>query len=174
MEFFEVVKQRHCIRAFDSKALEPVEVQEILKAASAAPSAGNLQAYEIYLVRKASLLAALAGAAGKQECVASAPLALVFCAHPARSAPRYGDRGKRLYALQDATIACTFAMLAATALGLGSVWVGAFEDAAVHRILKAKEDWRPVALLPIGYPAESPAPTPRRALGELVLEASKL
>jgi len=64
MEFFEVVKQRHCIRAFDSKSLEPDKLQEILRAATSAPSAGNLQAYEIYLVRQARLLAALADAAG--------------------------------------------------------------------------------------------------------------
>lgn len=170
MEFFEVVKQRHCIRAFDSKALEPEKLQEILKAASAAPSAGNLQAYEIYLVSKASLLAALARAAGNQECVASAPLALVFCAHPARSAPRYGDRGKRLYSLQDATIACTFSMLAATALGLGSVWVGAFDDDAVGRVIKAPDGLIPVAILPIGYAAEKPELTPRRRLDTLVHE----
>ena len=170
MEFFEVVKQRHCIPAFDSRALEPEKLQKILKAANAAPSAGNLQAYEIYLVRKASLLAALAVAAGNQECVAAAPLALVFCANPARSAPRYGDRGKRLYARQDATIACTFAMLAATALGLGSVWVGAFDDEAVGRVINVPEGLIPVAILPLGYPAEKPEMTPRRRLDTLVHE----
>ena len=170
MEFFEVVKQRHCIRAFDSKPLEPEKLQEILKAANAAPSAGNLQAYEVYLVREAPLLATLARAAGDQDFVAAAPLALVFCAHPARSAPRYGERGTRLYALQDATISCTFAMLAATALGLGSVWVGAFDKDAVRRVIKAPEGLVPMAILPIGYAAEKPELTPRRRLDTMVHE----
>jgi nitroreductase len=170
MEFFEVIRQRHCIRAFDAKAVESEKLQEILGVANGAPSAGNLQAYEIYLVRQSRLLAALADAAGNQEYVAAASLALVFCAHPARSAPRYGDRGKHLYALQDATLACSFAMLAATALGLGSVWVGAFDSDAVARVIKAPKDQIPVAILPIGYAAEKPELTPRRLLETLVHE----
>jgi len=170
MEFFEVVKRRHCIRAFASKPIEREKLEQILTAANAAPSAGDLQAYEIYLVNKAQLLAALARAAGNQDFLAVAPLSLVFCAHPARSASRYGERGTRLFALQDATIACAFAMLAATALGLGSVWVGAFDDDAVRRVIKAPEGLLPVAILPIGYAAEKPEITPRRPLDMLVHE----
>ena len=60
-------------------------------------------------------------------------------------------------------------MLAATALGLGTVWVGAFDDAAVQRVL-GRHDLLPVAILPIGYPAEEPEPTPRRSLADLVHE----
>jgi nitroreductase len=150
--------------------VEPEKLQEILKTANAAPSAGNLQAYEVYVVNEASRLAALARAAGNQEWVAAAPLALVFCSHPARSTPRYGERGKRLYTLQDATIACTFALLAATALGLGAVWVGAFDDDAVARVIHAPDYQIPVAILPIGYATETPESTPRRRLKTLIHE----
>ncbi len=99
--------------------------------------------------------------------IAQAPASLVFCANPARSAAKYRNRGERLFALQDATIACAFAMLAATALGLGTVWVGAFDDGAVQRVLGVG-DLLPVAILPVGYPAEDPEPTPRRSLDDLV------
>jgi nitroreductase len=150
--------------------VEQDKLQEILKTANAAPSAGNLQAYEVYLVKEAPHLTALAQAAGNQGWVAAAPLALVFCAHPARSTPRYGERGKRLYALQDATIACTFAMLAATALGLGAVWVGAFDEDAVARVIHAPEHQIPVAILPLGYAAETPESTLRRRLRTLIHE----
>ena len=94
---------------------------------------------------------------------------MVFCANPARSAAKYRERGTRLYAIQDATIACAFAMLAATALGLGTVWVGAFDDVAVQKVLGTR-DLLPVAILPIGYAAEEPEPTPRRSLSDLVHE----
>jgi len=168
MEFFDVVKARHSIRAFAPTAVEEEKLQKILETANRAPSAGNLQAYEIYQVTEARQRGALARAAWGQEFVASAPVALVFCTHPARAAPRYRERGVRLYALQDATIACTFAMLAATALGLATVWVGAFNDEAVWRAIGAPEGLDPVAILPIGYAAERPEPTPRRRLDQLV------
>ena len=168
MEYFELVERRHSVRAYLPKHVEDEAVQAILSAANHAPSAGNLQAYEIYLVTQSSQRADLAKAALGQDFLAQAPLILVFCAHPARSAQRYGMRGADLYAVQDATIACTFAMLAATARGLASVWVGAFKEEAVHRVIQAPPEYRPVAILPIGYAAESPGATPRRSLSDLV------
>lgn len=107
-------------------------------------------------------------AAYDQEFVAQAPVVLVFCATPARSAVRYHERGETLYCIQDATIACTFAMLAATALGLGSVWVGAFDEVLAHKIIGAEPGHRPIAMLPIGYPNATPRIRPRRALEEIV------
>jgi nitroreductase len=82
---------------------------------------------------------------------------------------RYGKRAEKLYSVQDATIACTFAMLAATAMGLGSVWVGAFEPDEIRRIIGAPAKVCPVAILPIGYAAERPDPPERRPLEDLVL-----
>jgi nitroreductase len=168
MEFFDVVNNRKSVRAYAAKPVEDEKVNSILKAANQAPSAGNLQAYEIYLVRNTKVLRALGSAALGQVFVAGAPLALVFCAHPARSAYRYGERGRRLYAVQDATIACTYAMLAATAMGLATVWIGAFDENMVRSTIGGPEGQIPVAILPIGYHAEKPAPTPRRGLEELV------
>ena len=104
----------------------------------------------------------------EQEFIAQAQTALVFCAHPARSAGKYGERGIALYCVQDATIACAYAQLAATALGLASVWVGAFNDEMVSTAIGVSEDLRPVAILPIGYPGKQPKIRPRRALSDLV------
>jgi nitroreductase len=170
MDFFEVLKRRHSIRAFTRATVQPQDLRAILEAANGAPSAGNLQAYEIYLVKKQEVRAALAAAALGQNFIAQAPLALVFCAHPDRAAPRYRERGVRLYSIQDATVACAFAMLAATALGLATVWVGAFDDDAVRAAIGASRDLLPVAILPIGYAGEKPESTPRRHLQDLVHE----
>lgn len=167
MELFEVIEKRRSVRAFAPRAVESGKVTRILEAANAAPSAGNLQAYEIYRITEPKQRTALARAALDQFFVAAAPVVLVFCANQPLSSAKYRERGARLYAVQDATIACAFAMLAATALGLGTVWVGAFDDAAVQHVLGTR-DLLPVAILPIGYPAEQPAPTPRRSLSDLV------
>ena len=168
MELFEVFVARHSIRAFMDQPVPDEALGKIYEAVNRAPSAGNLQAFEIYQVTQSSHREALMRASYDQEFLTQAPLVLVFCAAPARSAVRYTERGETLYCIQDATIACTFAMLAATALGLGTVWVGAFDEEVVHGIIGAAPGHRPVAMLPIGYPNAEPRIRPRRALDDIV------
>jgi nitroreductase len=172
MDIFELVKARRSVRAYESRAVEEGKLEQILETANRAPSAGNLQAYVILVVRSAATKQALVRAALGQDFIAQAPVVLAFFAHRLMSASKYKQRGAELYSVQDATVACAYAQLAAAALGLGSVWVGAFDDTEVARILRAKPEWRPVALLPVGYPAESPEPTQRRAVEELAKEAN--
>lgn len=168
MDFFETIRARHSIRAFTPQPIESEKIQAILDAANAAPSAGNLQGYEIFAVTNRDILRELMRAAYEQEFVAQAQIALVFCAHPARSAGKYGERGTSLYCVQDATIACAYAQLAATAQDLASVWVGAFVDEMVSAAIGAGDDLRPVAILPLGYPGKAPKIRPRRELSDLV------
>jgi nitroreductase len=168
MDFFEVVKERHSIRAYREMPVEPEKLQQILEAVNRAPSAGNLQAFEVYLVSDVKRRVALVKAASEQEFLAQAPVVLVFCAHAGRSSGKYGRRGRDLYSVQDATLACTFAMLAATALGLSTVWVGAFDEAEVRKAINASQAHRPVAMLPVGYANETPRLRERRSLNELV------
>jgi len=168
MDIFDVFSKRHSIRAFTDQPVTEDALKKIFAAVNRAPSAGNLQAFYIYQVTKAEHREALMRASDGQEFLVQAPLVLVFCAVPARSSVRYNDRGETLYCIQDATIACTFAMLAATALGMGSVWVGAFDEDAVKEIISAEPGHRPIAMLPIGYRNEEPRIRPRRKLDEIV------
>ena len=168
MDFFEVVETRQSIRAFQDKPIEPEKLQRILETINRAPSAGNLQGYEVYLVIKRTVLKSLARATSGQDFIAQAALALVFCVHPARSAQKYGQRGSTLYCVQDAAIACAYAQLAVTALGLATVWVGAFDEEAVREAIGVGLDLRPVAFLPIGYAAEKPEMRTRRLIDDLV------
>jgi nitroreductase len=112
--------------------------------------------------------AALCKAARGQGFVLVAPVSLVFCTNPVRLLERYGERGRGLYSVQDATIACAYAQLAATAQGLGAVWVGAFDPDAVREVIGVPEDMAPVAILPIGYPEGEPEIKGRRTLEDLV------
>lgn len=170
MDFFEVVKRRHSIRKFKEKEVEKDRIKKLLEVANSAPSAGNLQAYQIFVVRDKAKQKRLARAAVDQDFLAQAPLNLVFCSDPFRSGRTYGTRGETLYSIQDATISCTQVHLAAVELGLGSVIVGAFDEAEVSKILGIPPDLRPIIILPIGYPDESPEKTPRRSLDDLVCE----
>jgi nitroreductase len=167
MEFFEVLKNRHSARKFKEKGVEEDKLLKVLEAANSSPSAGDLQAYEIVVVRDKERKERLADAAHRQESVRSAPVVLVFFTHPERSSKKYAERGAELYCLQDATIAAAYAQLAAAALGLGCVWVGGFDEKDVAEAIGAKQDMRPAVILPMGYAAESPRATARRNVDEL-------
>jgi nitroreductase len=170
MEILEVLKKRHSVRKFKDKEIEKEKIQLILEAANSAPSAGNLQAREIFLVRNEQKKQELAEAALGQDFIAETPIVLVFFANPQRSASKYGQRGEELYCIQDATLSAAYAWLQTIELDLGTCWVGAFDDETVKEVLGVKEDWQPIVILPIGYPDEKPHSTPRIHLNDLVHE----
>jgi nitroreductase len=170
MDFLKLIEERHSMRKYQFKPVEEEKLVRILDAANRAPSAGTLQGYEIYVVRKLEHRKALVKAAYDQEFLAEAPVVLVFCADGPRSAAKYSERGATLYSVQDATIACTFAMLAAKSLGLDTVWVGAFDEQAVSGIIRIEAGLRAVAMLPVGYAGKEARPRPRRPLKDLIRE----
>jgi len=170
MDFFKTIEERHSMRKYADAPIEEKKLHKILETANQAPSAGNLQGYEIYIVRNLEQRQALVKAAWNQEFLAEAPVVLIFCANPGRVVERYKERGSRLYCIQDATIACTFAMLAAKALGLDTVWVGAFDELAVSKVIHVSGNLRPVAMLPVGYAGKQVKERPRRELIDLVHE----
>jgi nitroreductase len=168
-DFFETVRHRHSIRKYQpDMPVETEKLHAILEMACAAPSAGDLQSYRIIVVRDLVERRALVHAAHQQTFIAEAPVCLVFCTDPARSATAFGERGEKLYALQDATIAAAYAQLAIVAAGMGSTWVGYFEEDQVSAALRLEAGLVPVALLSLGYPAELPEPSSRRRLPEVV------
>lgn len=171
-DFFETVRHRHSVRRYQADMpVEDAKLHAILETACAAPSAGDLQAYRIHVLRGRGAREALCAALPEDHAfILQAPLSLVFCADRARSGERFGVRGERLFAVQDATIAASYAQLAAVAAGLASAWVGRFDVDAVRALLHLDANLEPVAALAIGYPAELPALTPRRRLDEIVSE----
>ncbi len=154
------------MRAYSSKPVEEEKLKRIIEAANMAPSAGNLQAYQVHVFRKDDKRKALAKAAFDQAFLIQAPICMVFSADPSRSSKKYGKRGTELYSVQDATIAGTFAMLAAVDFGLATVWVGDFDEKQVQKLV-GRKSLRPVAMFALGYPAEEPEATPRRAIEEI-------
>ena len=115
---------------------------------------GGLQSFEVYSIDNLEIKNQIVKAQMDQEFIAEAPLLLVFCANPIRSG-KYGKKAK-LFSIQDATIAAAYAQLTACALGLSSVWVGAFNEEKVSTILSLPDNIIPIALLPIGYKDEEP------------------
>jgi nitroreductase len=164
----EVIASRQSVRQFQpDREVSDEHVQALLEAATRAPSAGNVQPWHFCAVRDAALRQSLAGAAFGQSFVAQAPLVIVVCADAERSAARYGDRGRALYCLQDTAAAITNIQLTAVDLGLGSCWVGSFDETLAAEVLALPANLRPIAILPIGYPASFAATRPRRPLSEV-------
>ncbi|WXG47598.1 MAG: nitroreductase family protein [Candidatus Atabeyarchaeum deiterrae] len=170
MDFFEIVAKRRSVRLYLEKEIEREKLQKILEAANSAPSAGDLQGYEIVVVKTREQKEALSKAARGQRFIAQAPVALVLIANQKKSATRYGERGARLYSIQDATIAGSYIQLAATALGLATCWIGSYDDKETAKVVGAdmEEGMVPVAIIPIGYTAELPNARPRREISDLV------
>ncbi len=170
-DFFATVRNRHSIRKYQSDMpVEEEKLHAIWEMACAAPSAGDLQSYRLISVQDQALRQALSEAAENQAFIAEAPVCLVFCSDGERSARQFGERGRKLYALQDATIAAAYAQLAIVAAGLGSTWVGYFDEDKVRQALELEPGLVPVALLSLGYPAELPEQTPRRPIDDIVIK----
>jgi len=150
-EFENLCNSRKSIRKFTDKSIEENKINKILDIINSAPSAGNLQAYEVIVVKSKEKITKLYEASLHQKFIAEAPVVLVFVAKAQESSKIYGERGEQLYCIQDATIACTYAMLACEALGLSSTWVGAFEEDKIKELLNCREEEIPIALLPMGY-----------------------
>jgi nitroreductase len=164
MEFMELVRVRRSVRRYREDAVPAELVAKILDAVRTAPTAGNFQAYEIYVVSGERRMQALAAATFNHDWIAQAPMALVVCSHGARC--QYDP--KEHWALQDASIAATLAHLAIADLGLASCWVGAFIPANVAAVVEAAEGHVPLAVLPFGYADEVVPESGRRALEEFV------
>ncbi|NYT20539.1 MAG: nitroreductase [Methanomicrobiales archaeon] len=148
-EFLAFLAGRSSVREYDSAGISERDLVYLLDCASTAPSAGNLEAWDVVLVRDPERREALSGAALGQSHIRTAPVLFVVCANYVRSMSRYGERGI-LYAVQDATIAGTYLLLAAHALQLSSCWVGAFDEEETKSILGLPPHVRPIAIICIG------------------------
>lgn len=151
----QIILRRQSVRNYTTQKVDKKIINKILILINRAPSAGNLQAYKIYVVNNNEVRNKLAKAALDQGSVYSAPQLLVFVALPDVSAKKYQQRGKELFAIQDATIAAAYAQLIIEYYGLNSVWIGGFKSDKVSTVLGLTSSQTPVAIIPFGYNNEN-------------------
>jgi nitroreductase len=151
-DFFQVIHSRASVRSFLPDALTDEEIDALLRAAMAAPSAVNMQPWEFVVVVENKTREQLAAALPYAKMAAEAPAVFIVCGVPGRACAKSAD-----FAVIDASIACENLLLAATALGLGGVWTALFPDKSriedVRRILGIPKDVIPLACVPVGKPA---------------------
>lgn len=154
MSFIELAKARYSIRKFSDKPVEPEKLEQILEAGRIAPTAKNLHPEKVYVLQTEEALNKLKELS---RCIYGAPMALMICYdenlawHNSRR-PGY-DSGE-----MDASIVTTHMMLQAWELGIGSCWVGMFDDKELSEAFNLPENIKPAILLPMGYPADDCGP----------------
>ena len=164
MDLAEAIKKRRSIRKYLTRKVENDKLDRVLEAARLAPSAKNLQEWRFVVVRDEGRRKRLAEAAKGQTFVGEAPVVIAACA----TVTDYVMTCGQLTYPIDLAIALEHMVLAAAAEGLGTCWIGAFYEEEVKKILNIPPEVRVVALLPLGYPDESPHPRPRKEIGEIV------
>jgi nitroreductase len=159
MSFLDVIYSRRSIRKYENKQI-PIEVlQQILEAGRLAPSAVNRQPFRFVVVNDEQIMKDLCDNLIARF-VKSAPVAIAGCADVKSLLT-----GK--WAVVDTTIAMQNMVIAASALGIGSCWIGACDEGKVKKLLKIPDKYKFVALVTLGYPAEQPKPKKKKPLEEL-------
>jgi len=164
MDVFKAIKNRRSIRKYKTTEIEEEKLEKILETARIAPSASNRQKWKFIIVKDQEKRAELVNAAHGQRFVEQAPITIVACStEPERIMPC----GQHAYTV-DLSIAVSFMILEATELGLGTCWLGAFDEEAVKNVLDIPEEIRVPAMFTVGYADEDPAPRPRKDLNQIV------
>jgi nitroreductase len=150
MSVRNAVRTRKSVRAWADKLVEEEKLNAVLEAGRLAPSASNRQEWRFVVVRDPETRKMLASAAGGQAFVGQAPVVIAACADTDEHRMRCGQQSYPI----DVAIALDHMTLAAVELGLGTCWIGLFDENRVKEILGIPEKIRVVELMPLGYPAE--------------------
>ena len=158
----DVIRSRRSIRKYKPNPVPNADVEDVLEAARLAPSWANSQCWKFIVVKKNSVKQELAKAGNSW--IEHAPVIIAACADPSKP----GTKGDQPYYLVDIGIAMEHLILAAADKGLGTCWIGWFDEAEAKKALGVPENIRLVAMTPLGYPDESPSLRGRKALVDIV------
>jgi len=147
MQLDECIEKRASSRAYNDKKVSWEDLATILNAARMAPSSGNMQNWSFIIVEKQNIKEQITTAAMNQVWINQAPIVLVVCSRLENIKRHYGERGEKLYAIQNCAAAIGNILLKATDLGIASCWINAFDEEAIIRILKIPGAVRPQAIM---------------------------
>ena len=165
MEFFDVVRSRYSVRRYQAKPVEPDKLDRILDAARLAPSGSNRQPWKFVVVRDMAVRQELVAACNDQTFVGEAPVVIAGVGLMPDRVMRCQVPGDPV----DLAIALEHIALAATAEGLGSCWVGAFDQDRVRQVLGIPSAAKVIEMMVLGYAADAPRPKARKPIGEIVV-----
>ncbi|OGO80154.1 MAG: nitroreductase, partial [Clostridiales bacterium GWC2_40_7] len=149
MDVLAAIQGRRSIRQYSSRLVEDEKLGKVLEAARLSPSANNRQSWKFVIVKDHQTRAKLAEAAGRQAFVGQAPVIIVACGTDPDGIMSCGQYRHSI----DLSIATAYMILEAYEQGLGTCWLGSFDEKKIKEILGIPEGVRVVAVTPLGYPA---------------------
>lgn len=164
MEFTDLIQTRYSVRAYRSDPVEEDKLQRVLEAARLAPTAANRQPVQLIVIHTEGREEELRQVY-QREWFTQAPLLICACGMPERA---WVSKEGVNYIYVDVAIVMDHLILAATDLGLGTCWVAAFDREKARQVLGLPDDVEPIAMTPLGYPADHPKAKVRKSLSELV------
>ena len=164
MDVFTAISQRSSVRAYKATDVEEDKLKKVLEAGRLSPSSSNRQEWKFIIVKNKEAKKKLAKAAFGQSFIGETPVVLVACATESKAIMACGQPAYTV----DVSIACAFMILEAYELGLGTCWIGAFNEGEVKKILKVPESIRVVAMTPLGYPNQPPSQRVRKGLNQII------
>lgn len=167
-DIIELIKSRRNIKDFLPKFVSWEKISLILDAGRHAPSCGNIQNWKFIVVIEPGLKQQIAEATYGQYEIISAGVLIIICAEPEKAERYYSLRGERLYTVQNCAAAIENMLLEAHSLGLGSRWIGGFDEEVVKTLLSIPEEIRPQAIIAVGYPKEIPDKPPKYPMENIV------
>jgi nitroreductase len=167
-DILELIKSRRTIKKFLPKFVSWDNVTKIIEAARHAPSCGNVQNWRFIVLFEAETRQAMAELCHEQYDLAQAPIIIIVCAEPEKAERYYGLRGERLYTIQNCAAAVQNMLLEAHSLGIGTRWIGAFDEEGVKSLCKIPEEVRPQSIIALGYPKEVPPKPPKYPIESLI------
>ena len=168
MELFNAIKTRRSIKKFIAKKVEEEKILKILEAGRWAPNAGNFQEFRFIIIKDKEKKERIAEACFGQYWMVKAPVYIVVVSKTVELERLFGNRGVELYGPQNSAAVIQNMLLTIHDLGLGSCWVGAFNEDPIKTMLEIPEEVKVMAILPIGYPAVKPSAPGRMSLEKLV------
>ncbi len=166
MKVLDVIQKRQSVRKYKEDPIPEKALMRVLEAARLAPSGSNIQPWKFIIVKDKALKEKLAQASAGQFFMAEAPIIIVGCGFPDKC---YAHMGRYMKSWSvDVTIALEHLILQAQEEGLGTCWIGSFEEEEVKAILNIPENVKVLALTPLGYPDEIPRFRRRKSLDEII------
>jgi len=160
-ELIDIMKNRRSIRKYLNAPIKWDDILKVLDAAHYAPSSGNQQSWIFIVVEDKKRIIEISKACYDQVWIETAPVIIAVIADIRKTSRLYGLRGERLYAIQECAAAIQNLLLMAENLGLGSCWVGAFDEKMMHLALEVPDTLRVQAIITLGYKDET-VPEPGR------------
>lgn len=151
MDLEKAIEERCSVRHYKDKEVEKEKLVKVLNAGRLSPSSGNIQNWAFVVVDDNEKKKMICDACN-QDWMLDAPVFIVILGDEKKAVEYYGERGEKLYTIENCSMAAQNMMLEAVSLGLGSCFVAAFIDEKIIEIINAPSHMRPIGIITLGYP----------------------